>query len=158
MTLFALHMPTRLFQADPAGALAAATGSIMRSLNSVLAEPIEDCLLDPGCIEVMGPLEIEARLGMPGGNIFHRDAAVAVRRAPGGRRPLGRRDRPSQPLHLRRRRPPRRRRLRHPRPQRRHGRAGGETIPALMIWLTRVAVLAVDAAVVAAVGRADAIA
>ena len=73
LTLFALHMPTRLFQADPAGALSAATGSIMRSLNSVLAEPIEDCLLDPGCIEVMGPLEIEARLGMPGGNIFHRE-------------------------------------------------------------------------------------
>ena len=65
-------MPTRLFRADPAGSLAAATGSIMRSLNSVLDEPIEDCLLDPGCIEVMGPLEIEARLGMPGGNIFHR--------------------------------------------------------------------------------------
>ncbi|MET0325703.1 MAG: FAD-dependent oxidoreductase, partial [Ilumatobacteraceae bacterium] len=32
-----------------------------------------DCLLDPSCIEVMGPLEIEANLGMPGGNIFHRD-------------------------------------------------------------------------------------
>jgi phytoene dehydrogenase-like protein len=73
LTLFALHMPTRLFRADPPGALAAATRSILRSLDSVLAEPIEDCLLDPSCIEVMGPLEIEARLGMPGGNIFHRD-------------------------------------------------------------------------------------
>ena len=28
-----------------------------------LDEPIEDCLLDPACIEVLGPLEIEARLG-----------------------------------------------------------------------------------------------
>ena len=72
LTLFALHMPTRLFRADPPAALAAATRSILRSLDSVLAEPIEDCLLDPTCIEVMGPLEIEARLGMPGGNIFHR--------------------------------------------------------------------------------------
>ena len=73
LTLFALHLPTRLFRADPAGALAAATRSIIRSLDSVLDEPIEDCLLDPSCIEVMGPLEIEARLGMPGGNIFHRE-------------------------------------------------------------------------------------
>ena len=39
----------------------------------MLAEPIEDCLLGPDCIEVMGPLEIEAALGMPGGHIFHRD-------------------------------------------------------------------------------------
>jgi phytoene dehydrogenase-like protein len=72
LTLFALHLPTRLFRGDPAAALAAATRSIIRSLDSVLDEPIEDCLLDPSCIEVMGPLEIETRLGMPGGNIFHR--------------------------------------------------------------------------------------
>jgi phytoene dehydrogenase-like protein len=73
LTLFALHMPARLFRADPAGALAAAEASILRSLDSVLGEPIEDCLLDAECLEVMGPLEIEAALGMPGGNIFHRE-------------------------------------------------------------------------------------
>ncbi len=73
LTLFALHMPARLFRGDPSGALAAARTSILRSLDSVLAEPIEDCLLDRDCIEVMGPLEIEATLGMPGGNIFHRE-------------------------------------------------------------------------------------
>ena len=39
----------------------------------MLDEPIDDCLLGPDCIEVMGPLEIEADLGMPGGHIFHRD-------------------------------------------------------------------------------------
>ena len=73
LTLFGLHMPARLFRQDPPGALAAATGSILRSLDSVLDEPIADCLVDPSCLEVMGPLEIEANLGMPGGNIFHRD-------------------------------------------------------------------------------------
>ncbi|MET0579784.1 MAG: NAD(P)/FAD-dependent oxidoreductase [Ilumatobacteraceae bacterium] len=73
LTLFGLHMPARLFRADPDEALAAATASILRSLDGVLDEPIADCLLDPSCIEVMGPLEIEANLGMPGGNIFHRD-------------------------------------------------------------------------------------
>ena len=73
LTLFGLHMPARLFRDDPPGALATATASILRSLDSVLDEPIADCLVDPSCIEVMGPLEIEANLGMPGGNIFHRD-------------------------------------------------------------------------------------
>lgn len=73
LTLFGLHMPARLFRDDPAGALARARAATIASLNSVLAEPIEDCLLAPDCIEVMGPLEIEADLAMPGGNIFHRD-------------------------------------------------------------------------------------
>ncbi|MET0143369.1 MAG: NAD(P)/FAD-dependent oxidoreductase [Ilumatobacteraceae bacterium] len=73
LTLFALHMPARLFRADPTGALAQARSSILASLDSVLDEPIESCLLAPECIEVVGPLEIEDRLGMPGGHIFHRD-------------------------------------------------------------------------------------
>jgi phytoene dehydrogenase-like protein len=73
LTLFALHTPARLFRDDPKGALERATAAILRSLDSVLAEPIEDCLLGADCIEAMGPLEIEADLGMPGGHIFHRD-------------------------------------------------------------------------------------
>ncbi|MEO6126424.1 MAG: NAD(P)/FAD-dependent oxidoreductase [Ilumatobacteraceae bacterium] len=73
LTLFGLHLPARLFESDPAGALERATHAVRVSLDSVLAEPIEDCLLAPECIEVMGPLEVEANLGMPGGNIFHGD-------------------------------------------------------------------------------------
>jgi phytoene dehydrogenase-like protein len=73
LTLFALHTPARLFRDDPAGALERARTAILASLDSVLDEPIEDCLLGPDCIEVMGPLEIEADLAMPGGHIFHRD-------------------------------------------------------------------------------------
>jgi phytoene dehydrogenase-like protein len=73
LTLFGLHMPERLFRVDPDAALADAGTAILRSLNSVLAEPIEDCLLDEDCIEVMGPRQIEANLAMPGGHIFHRD-------------------------------------------------------------------------------------
>jgi phytoene dehydrogenase-like protein len=73
LTLFGLHMPARLFRDDPVGSLAEAKASVISSLDSVLAEPIEECLLDPDCIEAMGPLEIEAELGMPGGHIFHRD-------------------------------------------------------------------------------------
>jgi len=73
LTLFGLHMPDRLFRDDPDGALALATASILGSFDRVLAEPIRDCLVDDDCIEVMGPREIEANLGMPGGHIFHRD-------------------------------------------------------------------------------------
>ena len=123
LTLFALHMPARLFRDDPvrrAGARRRA--SVLASLDSVLAEPIEECLLDPDCIEVMGPLEIEAELGMPGGHIFHRDLQWPFAESSRRRGPLGRRDRARQRLRLRRRRPPRRRRLRHPRPQRGDGR------------------------------------
>ena len=73
LTLFGLHQPARLFREDPVGALRQAFDAALASLDSVLAEPIADCLLSPECVEVMGPLEIEAALGMPGGNIFHGD-------------------------------------------------------------------------------------
>ena len=70
LTLFGLHMPARLF-AEP-GAKNRAVAATLRSLNSVLAEPIEDCLL---ALEALTPPELEAELGMPGGHIFHRDLA-----------------------------------------------------------------------------------
>jgi len=51
----------------------------LRSLNSVLAEPIEDCLLprpDGGvCLEYKTPLDLDDELALPRGNIFHRDLA-----------------------------------------------------------------------------------
>jgi phytoene dehydrogenase-like protein len=78
LTCFVLHMPARLFRDDP-GAKRRAVEATLRSLDSVLAEPIEDCLWrTPGgepCLEARTPLELEAELGLPGGNIFHRDLA-----------------------------------------------------------------------------------
>lgn len=77
LTLFGLHMPARLFRADPEGTRAAALAATLRSLNSVLAEPIENCLaLDADgrpCIEVRTPLDLERDIALPGGHIFHRD-------------------------------------------------------------------------------------
>ncbi|HTX10259.1 MAG TPA: NAD(P)/FAD-dependent oxidoreductase [Solirubrobacteraceae bacterium] len=70
MTLFGLHMPARLFS-DPA-AKDRAVATTLRSLNSVLAEPIEECLIG---LEALTPPELEAELAMPGGHIFHRDLA-----------------------------------------------------------------------------------
>jgi phytoene dehydrogenase-like protein len=77
LTLFGLHMPARLFGGDPEGAKREAVAATVASVNSLLADPIEDCLaLDATgapCLEALTPPELEAELGMPGGHIFHRD-------------------------------------------------------------------------------------
>ena len=79
LTLFGLHLPARLFRGtaeehDAVKDLALAR--TLESLNSVLAEPIQDVLLRDGdgayCLEARTPVELEADLGLPGGNIFHR--------------------------------------------------------------------------------------
>jgi phytoene dehydrogenase-like protein len=79
LTLFGLHTPASLFMADPTGSRERAKDAALRSLQSVLAEPLQPCLaLDrrgEPCIEVMTPLDIESELGMPGGHIFHGDLA-----------------------------------------------------------------------------------
>ncbi len=73
LTLFGLHMPARLFRDDPDDARERATRATLASINSVLAEPLEDCLLDPSTIDVRTPIDVEASVGMPGGHIFHGD-------------------------------------------------------------------------------------
>lgn len=77
LTLFGLHMPERLFRADNDTARTQAVSATVASLNSVLAEPIEDCLMTDAegrpCIEARTPVDLEHELGMPGGHIFHGD-------------------------------------------------------------------------------------
>ena len=77
LTVFGLHMPARLFGAGTPERKQAAVAATLRSIDSVLAEPIEDCLWrtpegEP-CLEALTPLELEDELAMPGGHIFHRD-------------------------------------------------------------------------------------
>ncbi len=76
LTVFALQLPARLFHDDPDRRKAEALAGVLRSLNSVLAEPIEPLLLADAegrpCLEVRSPLDLEAELRLPGGNIFHR--------------------------------------------------------------------------------------
>jgi phytoene dehydrogenase-like protein len=78
LTLFGLHMPARLFEgADHDRAKQQAVDATLRSLDSVLAEPLADCLwTDAGgepCLEARTPVELESELGLPRGHIFHRD-------------------------------------------------------------------------------------
>ena len=69
LTVFGLHTPHAAFERD------ALTDAVLASLNSVLAEPIQDVVMpdangDP-CIETTTTTDLERRLGMTGGNIFH---------------------------------------------------------------------------------------
>lgn len=75
LTLFGLHMPADLFRADNADARQRALDATLRSLDSVLAEPIASLLMSDvhgvPCIEARTPVDLEHDLDLPGGNIFH---------------------------------------------------------------------------------------
>lgn len=76
LTVFALHTPSDLVSAESLDAQRARLQrAVLDSLDSVLAEPIEDLLLVDAegrpCIETKTTLDLERALNMPGGNIFH---------------------------------------------------------------------------------------
>jgi len=76
MTVFGLHTPHSLFDGTYSGALRdRLTDSVLASLNSVLAEPIQDVLMSDAhgrpCIETTTTLDLHRTLGMTAGNIFH---------------------------------------------------------------------------------------
>lgn len=77
MTLFGLHMPTRLFTSDPEGRRAAALDAVISGLDAWFEDPLADCLATDvhgnPCIEIATPLDLEESLGLPAGHIFHRD-------------------------------------------------------------------------------------
>jgi phytoene dehydrogenase-like protein len=76
LTVFGLHAPHRWLSEDNNAAVRAKLqAAVLASLNSVLAEPIEDVLLTDAhgtpCVETKTTLDLEHALNMPGGNIFH---------------------------------------------------------------------------------------
>lgn len=75
LTLFGLHTPASLFRRDPEFTKAVLVERYLDQLDQLLDEPIRDCLAvdahgEP-CIEARSPLDLEAELGLPAGNIFH---------------------------------------------------------------------------------------
>jgi phytoene dehydrogenase-like protein len=76
LTLFGIHTPASLFDADNDSARAAALRSAFDSLNDYLAEPIENVI---AAIEVKTPLDIEEAISLPRGNIFHTDLSMPFR-------------------------------------------------------------------------------
>jgi phytoene dehydrogenase-like protein len=76
LTVFGLHVPDRLITAENNDAQRARLQrAVLASLDSVLAEPIEDVIMQDAsgrpCIETKTTLDLEEALNMTGGNIFH---------------------------------------------------------------------------------------
>ncbi|MDT7732483.1 MAG: hypothetical protein QOK45_2736 [Mycobacterium sp.] len=76
LTVFGLHTPHSLIAgSDPDRMRDTLTSAVLKSLNSVVAEPIQDVLMEDSagrlCIEAKTTLDLERTLGMTGGNIFH---------------------------------------------------------------------------------------
>lgn len=76
LTLFGLHTPAALFDANNEEAKAAALKAALASLNQYLVEPIENVI---AAIEVKSPIDIEGDVGLPRGNIFHKDLSFPFR-------------------------------------------------------------------------------
>ncbi len=75
LTVFGLHTPHALVAGDPETMRSTLTDAVLASLNSVLAEPIQDVLYEDAdglpCIEAKTTADLEAALNMTAGNIFH---------------------------------------------------------------------------------------
>jgi len=76
LTLFGLQVPHRLVvDKDPDATRGALLEAAQRSLDSVLAEPISDCIYEAPdgapCVEARTTADLEESLGMIGGDIFH---------------------------------------------------------------------------------------
>lgn len=76
LTVFGLHTPhTLLTGAEPGRMRNTLTSAALHSLNSVLAEPIQDVVLEDAagrlCIETKTTADLEHGLNMMAGNIFH---------------------------------------------------------------------------------------
>ncbi|WP_106615116.1 phytoene desaturase family protein [Saccharothrix carnea] len=79
LTLFGLHTPAALFEQDNDRLRDELVGRYLAGLNAHLEEPIESCLAKDAdgrpCLEARSPLDLEAELGLPRGNIFHDELA-----------------------------------------------------------------------------------
>jgi phytoene dehydrogenase-like protein len=77
LTMFALHTPASLFREDNREVCRTMTAKAFASLNEHLADPIESCIARSAdgelCVEVKSPLDLEGAIGLPKGNIFHKD-------------------------------------------------------------------------------------
>ena len=76
LTLFGLQVPHRLVEGrDRDASRSALLEAAQRSLDSVLAEPIADCIYEAPdgtpCVEARTTADLEESLGMAGGDIFH---------------------------------------------------------------------------------------
>jgi phytoene dehydrogenase-like protein len=83
LTLFGIHTPAALFEADNEGTKKEIKRRLLSQLNEYLVDPIEECLAVAKdgslCIEIKSPLDLEKDVGLPRGNIFHKDLSMPFR-------------------------------------------------------------------------------
>jgi phytoene dehydrogenase-like protein len=77
LTLFGLHTTPELFEGNNEAVREQLVNGYFAGLNKYLDEPIESCIAEDAngipCVEAKTPLDLESELGLPGGNIFHRE-------------------------------------------------------------------------------------
>lgn len=77
LTLFGLHTPAALFDKSPEAAKTIAKQAAIDSVNQYLLDPIESvlaiCQDGSLALEAKSPVDLETDIGLPRGNIFHRD-------------------------------------------------------------------------------------
>lgn len=80
LTLFGIHIPATAFEEDNKSARNLAVERALAGLNKYLDEPIEDVIARSKdgkfCIEAKSPLDLEADIYLPRGNIFHKDLTL----------------------------------------------------------------------------------
>ena len=80
LTLFGLHTPATAYEEDNKATTKMVLEKAIAGLNKYLAEPLEDviALSKDGrpCIEAKSPLDLEADVYLPRGNIFHKDLTL----------------------------------------------------------------------------------
>jgi len=83
LTLFGIHTPAALFEADNKGSKAIILQRLLAQLNEYLVDPIESCLAKNSdgslCVEIKSPLDLDEEIGLPRGNIFHKDLSMPFR-------------------------------------------------------------------------------
>ena len=80
LTLFGLHTPATAFEENNKETTKLVLQKAIEGLNQYLAEPLEEVLAisksGKPCIEAKSPLDLEADLFLPRGNIFHKDLTL----------------------------------------------------------------------------------
>lgn len=83
LTLFGLHTPAELFEADNEATKATALAGFIAELDKYLVDPISEIIARNSdgtpCIEAKTPLDLEAAISLPRGNIFHSDLTFPFR-------------------------------------------------------------------------------
>lgn len=80
LTLFGIHTPATAFEENNKLITKSVLEKAIAGLNNYLAEPLEEVLAygkdGRPCIEAKSPLDLEADLYLPRGNIFHKDLTL----------------------------------------------------------------------------------